>query len=377
VADPQIVVCKRSDRDLKPMKLLKLNILVCLLLLVVPTVAQQQWYFSIDERHPAERTYLQNVRRVLVVNNALVQPEEFGHTVVTDGVGQDNIGVDLSRAIVYTLFSTTQTLENSGVVEVVELMEISQNKYSNYYSRSPLSQSRVQRLCSDYKVDALLALNQLVLYDVIESFLTEGDSYYAYLQAYAQSHWTVHFAENTSKSGMPLQFSFTQSDTLLWESSLYYTRAQCLKELPQRQEALLFLASELGTKVANSMAPSWKPSRRYIYEVEGLEIGLQAFRCQKWKEAIHHWQQVAADESNKGVKSSKGSKVDKKAAACAAANIAIAYELLGDYALACVYADKAYQLFGVWKTAYGRQQQVNIRYYREQVRAKMAREGAR
>ena len=330
---------------------------ICLLslLFALPIAAQQQWYFSVDERYPAVRSDLRATPRVMVVNNALVQPQDFGHTTIVDGDSQSNIEVDLSRSILYTLFSTTQTLETSGEFDAVELMDISQNSSTNYYTRTPLSYASAEQLCADYQVDALLVLNQLVLYDVIESFPTEDGTYYAYLQAYAQSHWTIHYA------GQLRERTFTQADTLLWESNTFYTRAQSLSHLPSRQEALLYLAQELGNRVGGSFAPSWQTTRRYIYELDELQSGLDAFRYQRWQDAIRQWL-LPFDGK------------DKKAAACAAANIAIAYEMLGDYASACDYAQRAIRLFGAWKTAYGRQQQANIRYYLAQLQARQARE---
>ena len=207
-------------------------------------------------------------------------------------------------------------------------------------------------------------LNQLVLYDLLESFPIEDGSYYASLQAYAQSHWTIHYA------GQSREFSFTQADTLLWESQLHYTRAQSLSDLPSRQEALLHLAQELGHKIGGSFLPSWQTDRRYIYEMDELEAGLSAFRYQRWKEAIGSWK-LAMGQG--GERLEVKDKNNKKAAACAAANIAIAYEMLGDYSSACAYANEAYRLFGAWKTAYGRQQQVNIRYYLELLQAKQVK----
>ena len=330
---------------------------ICLLslLFALPIAAQQQWYFSVDERYPAVRSDLRATPRVMVVNNALVQPQDFGHTTIVDGDSQSNIEVDLSRSILYTLFSTTQTLETSGEFDAVELMDISQNPSTNYYTRTPLKHAAAEQLCADYQADALLILNQLVLYDVLESFPAEEGSYFAYLQAYAQSHWTIHYA------GQLRERSFTQADTLLWESDTYYTRAQTLTQLPDRQEALLYLAQELGNRVGSSFAPSWQTTRRYIYELDELQSGLDYFRYQHWNEAISLWL-PCVDGNN------------KKAAACAAANIAIAYEMLGDYASACDYAQRAIRLFGAWKTAYGRQQQANIRYYLAQLQARQARE---
>ena len=335
-----------------------MNIRLCSLLLVLCSlyiIAQQQWYFSVDERYPAERKQLQGKHRILVVNNALTQPQDFGHTTILDGENKGNINIDLSRSILYCLFSTTQTMEATGEFEAVELMDISQNHSTNYYSRTPLTFSQAERLGADYQADALLALNQLVLYDVLESFPTEEVAYYAYLQAYAQSHWTIHYA------GQPREITFTHADTLLWESNLHYNRAQSLSDLPSRQEALLYLARELGNRIGSSFAPSWQTTRRYIYELPELQVGLDAFRLQRWNISINQWITIVDSK-------------DKKAAACATANIAIAYEMLGDYASACDYAHRAIRLFGAWKTAYGRQQQANIRYYLALLQARQARE---
>ena len=336
-----------------------MNIRLCSLLLVLCSLyvnAQQQWYFSVDERYPAERQQLQGKQRILVVNNALTQPQDFGHTTMIDGENQNHAEIDLSRSILYCLFSVTQTMESTGEFDAVELMDISQNHSTNYYTRTPLTFSQAERLCTDYQADALLTLNQLVLYDIVESFPTDEGTYYAYLQAYAQSHWTIHYA------GQTREVTFTQADTLLWESQLHYTRAQSLSDLPSRQEALLYLARELGNRMGSSFAPSWQTTRRYIYELPDLQAGLDAFRLQRWNSAINQWITIVDDSK------------DKKAAACAAANIAIAYEMLGDYDSACDYAQRASRLFGAWKTAYGRQQQVNIRYYLAQLQARQVRE---
>ena len=335
-----------------------MNIRLCSLLLVLCSLyvnAQQQWYFSVDERYPAERQQLQGKQRILVVNNALTQPQDFGHSTILDGENTGNVEIDLSRSVLYCLFATTQSMESTGEFDAVELMDISQNHSTNYYTRTPLTFSQAERLCADYQADALLTLNQLVLYDIVESFPTDEGTYYAYLQAYAQSHWTIHYA------GQTREINFTHADTLLWESDLHYNRTQTLSNLPPRQEALLYLARELGNGVGSSFAPSWQTTRRYIYDMPTLQGGLDAFRLQRWNSAIQLWMPLVDSK-------------DKKAAACAAANIAIAYEMLGDYASACDYAQRASRLFGAWKTAYGRQQQVNIRYYLAQLQARQARE---
>ena len=342
-----------------------------MLLLAAPIVAQQ-WHFTIDEYRDAERKELRGVRSVLVVNNALVQPNDFGHSTVLDGDHKSGISIPLNKALLYSLFSLTQTLDESGDFDAVELLDVSQNTSTNYYARQSLSASKVQNLIQTYEVDALLVLNQLVLYDVLEAFQTDEGGQYAYMQAFAQSHWSMYFADATRRSQ-----TLSYADTLLWESKVEYTRTQALNQLPNREDALLYLASTLGEGLGKSFAHSWVAVSRYLYDIDDTHIkaGLQSFRYQRWEEAIYHWKQVANEEAKGERLKVKGK--DNKAAAVAAANIAIAYELLGDYSLACDYANEACRLFGTLKTAWARQQQANIRYYLEQLQAKQAKEGAR
>ena len=345
-------------------------------------MAAQQWYFTIDEYRDAQRDALRDVHRVMVVNNAVVQPDAFGHSTVVDGSTQGGIEVDLERALLYTMFSLTQTLETSTEMDAVELLDVSQNQSNNYYSRQLLSTSAARGLLQNYQMDALLVLNQLVVYDVLESFEVEEGGQYAYLQAFAQSHWSVYYADASRRTA-----TFTQADTLVWESDIKYSRSQALSMLPDRQEALLYIASVLGDRIGASLLPSWVPVRRYLYSDDNTHVqnGLEAFRLQRWEEAIGYWRLVRGSgvQEFRGLgDEAKGERLkvkgkDKKAAAVAAANIATAYEMLGDYALACDYASEASRLFGALKTAWGRQQQVNIRYYLEQLRAKQAKAVAR
>lgn len=347
----------------------RLLILVCLCLTL--TVSAQQWYFWIDAYQPAQRDVLHNSRQVMLVNNTLVQPNDFGHSILMDGHSVGNEKVDLANAALHCLFTATQTLESHMEYDRVELIDKSQNTSTNYYAQKPLSAQQMHTICTQYAVDAVVVLNQLVLYDIIESFPTEG-SYYAYLQAYAQSHWTVYHSATKRTS------SFAYADTLLWESQLASTRNNALAQLPSRQDALLYLASEVGSAIAEELTPQWVSVRRYLYENTHpqLQAGLKAFRYQKWQEAIGCWQEVLRGEGDEVIRREVKGKEYKKAAACAAANIAIAYEMLGDYALACDYAQRAIRLFGAWKTAYGRQQQVNIRYYLAQLQARQVGERA-
>ena len=77
------------------MVLKRLHIFLFSLLLVCPIFAQEQWYFYVDERYPAERKQLSDKQRILLVNNAVIQPQAFGHTTVIDGESKGGVEVDI------------------------------------------------------------------------------------------------------------------------------------------------------------------------------------------------------------------------------------------------------------------------------------------
>lgn len=328
-----------------------------LILLAYITLSAQQYYFTVDERQPAERSLLHNAQKILVVNNTVTQPEDFGHSNAEDGTMLNGTSINLADAALRCLFAATQTMDDSGEFIQVELMDISQNKSNSFYTRNPMTMIDEERLCKNYEADALLILNHLVLYDMCESFPVNEDQYYAYLQVCSQTHWTVHHTGDTQDA------VFTTADTLLWESDTRYARERALEDLPNRQEALLYLAMQVGEHVAVSLTPQWLPATHYIYDDsdEYISRGLRAFQRKQWQDAITVWQ-YALDNG------------DKKVRAYAAADMAVAAEMSGDYTTALDYANRAVRLFGEWKNAEGRQQQVNMRHYIDHLQTRKAEE---
>ena len=246
-------------------------VLVLFLLLSLATSAQQ-WRFWIDEQHSAQRSSLRGVSSVLLVNNTVLQPLALGQPQAVDGVTLRQEEVDLSGAALHCMFSATQTLDQSGEFMRVELFEQTQNASDNFYSRNLLSAKQMSDLRALYEVDALLILNQLVLYNLQETFPLDDGTHYAYLQAYAQSHWTVYAGGKSQ--------SFSIADTLLWESEPMYARSRALEQLPATQEALLYLARNVGDSLARSLTPQWVAVPRYLYDMSDayIQAGLEAFR---------------------------------------------------------------------------------------------------
>lgn len=169
--------------------------------------------------------------------------------------------------------------------------------------------SDIDSLLDLYDADAVLALNAIVLSDY------EGKCF-----------WTVHFSSKRSYS--------------------FFTNTELT---PETEEP----AAYVGEQMAFILAPYWETEDRYFYSDDNPQIrdGIWSVKRQDWEQAIEAWKQVEGDPSK----------------AYAAANIAVALEMLDRYDEAIEWTDRAIKLFSRLRGADAAQQVVNLRYYGEQL----------
>ncbi len=321
----------------------------------------QQWHTTLDIWQAAPRILSDSIANLIVVNNTVPQPITFGHSTQQDDKNIGNIDVNLDQAAAYMLLGVTRTLDQARLFSSVGFVPESQNKSGNFAAKTYLSQKDIQQLCYDYQADAALVCNQLIIYDVLGSFLTDEYDYYAYLEAYLMSNWTLQFPSGRSQI-------FTFSDTLYWENRAEM-RTTAITGLPNRQDALLDMSQYSGERFAQQFIPRWQTVDRYLYEDKhiGIQRGLQSFTHQRWEDAIAMWQSVYQQTAL------ATNRKDRLSHAYAAANIAVTYEILDDLILAHQWAEKAEQDFLQVNTAEGNQQAINIRCYIRQLAQRIAK----
>ncbi len=341
----------------KPMK--KYLLIFLLGCLSVP-LSGQQLHTTLDILHPAQRALPEDLLDLIVVNNTVPQPADFGHSTGQDDKIIHSVDVDVSKAATYLLLGTARTLDFSRLFASVGLVPESQNTSASFTTKSYLSQQAIAKLCADYRADAALVCNQLVLYDIINSFLTVDYTYYAYTEAYLVSNWTLQFPDGR-------QQSFSYSDTLYWEGEAA-SRVEALQKLPNRQAALLDMSEWAGEQFAREFLPTWETVDRYLYENKNIDIqrGLDAFTHKRWEEAIAIWSQLYSQLA--------GSRkpADRISRAYAAANTANTYEITDNLPEALAWAKKAAEAFEQINTADAAQQTINLQYYAHQLKERIA-----
>ncbi len=309
---------------------------VCLLLLSgVMTVHAQQWHTTIEISHPAEISLPMHVSEVLLVNNTVAHP-------------------DVPMGAFYTLMAASEMLEGSDYLPSV--LETSQNNTASLYRKQLLTGIQADSLMTLYQSDALLVLNQQIVHPSSECFQTDENSYYAYTQAVAATHWTLFFRQNAG-GGEIRSRSLVYSDTLYWVNEAE-TAAEATRALPSANDARSEMCIYAGERLAARLLPTAETADRYLYDLGKDDPGMQYFTRKHWQQAVNAWSQPQKDN---------------KLTAYAAANCAVAYEILGDLGAAYAAAGRALNAFESLRSADARQQAVNIRYYQECLRQRMAR----
>lgn len=298
------------------------------------TAYAQQWHTTIEITHPAEITLPEHINELLLVNNTVAHP-------------------DAPTGAFYTLMAASESLEGSDYLPSV--LETSQNTTVSLYRKQLLSNTQADSLMTLYRSDALVVLNQLIVHPATECFETDNGTFYAYTQGVAASHWTLFFHD--AAGGALRSRTLVYADTLYWVNE-DESCAEAVAALPSTDDARNEMFIYAGEHFASRFMPTYESADRYLYDLGNTDQGMHYFTRQQWQLAIDAWSQPQPN---------------KKSEAYAAANCAVAHEILGDLAEAYAACGRALSALGGLRSADARQQAVNISYYQERLRERMAK----
>lgn len=318
---------------------------IIVFLMVPALLLAEQWHTTLEVLRPQEQAFPTDIENLLVVNNVVAQPADFGHTTVSNGRTGANASVALNEAPLHLLFALTKTFEDENLFSSVSLLEKTQNTGS-FYRLSYLPTATIRQLCETYGADAALVCNRFLAVDKVESFETEQETVFAQLAVYQTQVWTLQYPDGR-------QEKFNRTDSLFWEGE-GLNAAQALAQLPARQTALMDMCAYVGERFAHAFAPQWETVDRYFYASKNADItaGMQAVRRQDFDRAISFFETAYQGKN-------------KKAKAYAAADLAVVYEILGDLNQALAYAQKAATAFAQLSSADAFQQRINLTCYQQ------------
>ncbi len=307
------------------------QIIFIISILLLASCSPQKMFLTLDVLRPGKITFPHDVNDVLILNNAPQQPAVYGHTTRLMYQQPARIKLSSDSAILYCLAGTVETMSGIGFFESVTLLEESQNLGNDFHKLTYLNSEQIQELCSLYNVDAVVALNRLVIQDEISDYSLESGEYLAALDSKSILNWSVHYPDKDKFE------SVTIKDSLSWEN-LSYRRRDALAALPSRTDAMIDLSIYSGRNTVERLLPRWDKEDRYFYlnKNASLQLGMDSVRHKNFEGAIRIWKELAETTTGKSAKA-------KLTCAYAQMNIAIVCELIGDIDSAILYATQATQ----------------------------------
>ena len=285
-------------------------------------------YVGIETYNPAEITFPGNVGKILVVNNAVHQPDDVGCEFTLFGDKVDTCRVKADSALFYACSGLGKAMADISFFNDVLLYHDAVRKDDVYYEDKKLTQDQVQELCDETGTDAVVSIDRL-LFESKKNIMAYAEGYVGgeiqvkisgvvrgYLPGRPNPLATVYVADSVF-------FNEEAPNLILLD-----------KFLPSSENALRASAEYIGMKTSPNFVPHWNNETRWFYTGMGTkwkEASAYA-QSEKWDKAVEYWEHLY--EKSGGW----------KAKAKAASNIALGYEMKTKLDEAYEWANKSAEL---------------------------------
>lgn len=313
------------------MKTFKLKFIWLVFGIVFLSSCTKLLYTSVDVLRPAKVAFDTSVKNLLIVNNAPVQPIDYGHTTNLLNDKTKNAYIITDSLSIFCVGALTEELDNKNFFSSVQLIPGSKNNDNNFYITTTLNNETVKQFCKDNHVEAILSLDKIkVNDDLSEYYLNETGNFLSTLEVKIDTYWSLHYPGNSEPKALNFK------DTIYWESESYNRKA-AIGELPKRSDALIDGALYTGKKSIDRFVPFWQKEDRYFFDPSNkyMKRGMDSIYVKNWPAAITYWKKALQKTQNSWTKVQANN------------NIAIAYEIIGDIDQALEYATQAYYLISV------------------------------
>lgn len=286
-------------------------------------------YIGIETYNPAEVTFPKAVNKVLVVNNAVPQPDNAGYQYSLLGVMQDTARAVADSALFDACNSLGKSIVDVSFFKDVLLYHENTRSDTRYLTDETLSADAVKELCAETGTQAILSFDRL-LFEMDKSVVAFSEGY-------------VIGNVNVKVSGVVRSYLPGRDKplaTVYVLDSLYWSEPADNMELlnvylPKPNDALRAAGQFIGTKVTPNFVPHWDNETRWYYTGVGArwkEASAYA-TSDKWNEAAVRWKYLYEHSSS------------WKEGAKAASNLALYYEMETKLKEAFDWASKSYTLF--------------------------------
>ena len=305
-------------------------LLACFLLSVLFTACKSMSYFGIETYTPAEVTFPGNVKAVVIADNALNQPSGFGkETDVADEKRNDN-PVDTDSITYFAAQALAKTLYDSKFFDHVMLYKDPVRTQGPFYSDVKLLPEQVSLISGRTNADAVISIDRLLFNAEKELISLENNYELGGMIIRVSGVLRVYLPDKNE----PLSTLYVSDSVKCWIGTGNVPGADGVNIFSDK-DALRYAVMETLYRTRSRFIPYWTPEERCFYKQVGsrwIEASVYA-RNEKWDEAAGRWLNIFQSAGKNTTK------------AMAAYNMALYYELKGDFPEALDWAEKSLSLF--------------------------------
>lgn len=286
-------------------------------------------YVGIETYNPAEITFPKNVGKVLIVNNAVTQPDDVGYAYYLYGNAQDTARAHADSALYKACHSLGKSIVDVSFFNDVLLYQGGTRQDTKYLVDEKLTPEVVNELCRETETDAIISFDRL-LFQMEKNVVALSESFVAGRIDVDITGVVRSYLPGRDK---PLATVYVQ-DSVFWSENADNIE-QLKRYLPSPDKALQAAGQYIGTKVTPNFVPHWDNENRWLYKGEGArwkEATAYAL-ADKWDEAASRWKYVYENSSRWAER------------AKAASNLALYNEMKTQLQEAYNLAAKSYELF--------------------------------
>jgi len=316
---------KINYNHMKIAKKLKLGVMFFLLPMFISSCVSVST-LPLEVMRPATYSVPPDILSVVVVDFAFPYRSDSTHIInvmgaedVIDTIWVDDFGLRVVNAM-------AEELENRAFFDSVYLHPVSLNRPPVGKPNLSLSASQIRDILNKYNAHAIIALESIE-YNSHFSGINTGEFLYATLDANSRLLWKIYDVSGDVKD------AYIQQDSIFWDNvdDQGYIDS---KSIPSIRHAMESLANFMGKYYPDRIAPYWESQQRSYYSA-GHHLFSRAndlLKVNNWEHAARVWYYVF-DEGTKRQK------------AMAAYNIALSFEVRGDFVEAAAWAQVSEQIF--------------------------------
>ncbi len=286
-------------------------------------------YVGIETYNPSEVTFPGNVAKVLIVNNAVPQPEDTGYEYTLRGEKQDTCKAKADSALFDACRTLGVAIADASYFDDVLLYHDALRQDGQAFQDTKLTREQVASLCDETGTDAVISIDRL-LFDMKKNVGVLGEGY---LIGRIDVQMAGVIRGYVPDREAPLA-TVHMKDSVAWLESTDYLPVLD-QILPSPENALRGAGEYFGAKAYTNFVPHWVKETRWYFTGVGA----------RWKEASAYaanerWDLAEARWSGLYQGTANG-----KSRAKAASNLALCHEMRGDLTTAYEWAQKSYDLF--------------------------------